>query len=554
MEFRILGPLEVLVDGRKLPLASKKQRALLAVLLLNAGQIVSRDRLLDALWEESPPASGIAALRVHVSELRKLLDEDREGGGSKTRLLTADPGYLVDVKRDEFDLNIFERLVEDGSRALGAGEIATASEVLGEAISLWRGPALADFTYDAFAQQAIGRLEELRLVALERKIEAELALGRHADLVPELEQLVSANPLTERLRGQLMLALYRADRQADALATYQDARRTMSDELGIEPGRALQELEQSILRRDSSLSPSAPDTPAPAATPAQPPAIEARDRSLLVVLESDASLDSMLGVAEPLAAHPPGELVLVRLVRDAGELGRATDAVHSRCEILEQRGTPTRGMAFTSASPGEDVTKLARQQDADLVLFGVAPDQLEERDLDTNLEAVLGAAPCDVALVATRAASVPTPDRILVPMGGAEHEWAAVEVGAWLASALDAPLALLGVEGTETEGGDASRLLGHASLAIQRVLRVAAKPQLIEPGDEAVVEAAGDAGVVVMGLSDRWRRDGLGATRLGVATKARAPTLIVRRGLRPGGLAPRASLTRFSWALSGQFG
>ena len=351
-----------------------------------------------------------------------------------------------------------------------------------------------------------------------------------------------------------MLALYRADRQADALATYQDARRTMSDELGIEPGRALQELEQSILRRDSSLSPSAPDTPAPAATPAQPPAIEARDRSLLVVLESDASLDSMLGVAEPLAAHPPGELVLVRLVRDAGELGRATDAVHSRCEILEQRGTPTRGMAFTSASPGEDVTKLARQQDADLVLFGVAPDQLEERDLDTNLEAVLGAAPCDVALVATRAASVPTPDRILVPMGGAEHEWAAVEVGAWLASALDAPLALLGVEGTETEGGDASRLLGHASLAIQRVLRVAAKPQLIEPGDEAVVEAAGDAGVVVMGLSDRWRRDGLGATRLGVATKARAPTLIVRRGLRPGGLAPRASLTRFSWALSGQFG
>ncbi|MGI9659117.1 MAG: BTAD domain-containing putative transcriptional regulator [Gaiellaceae bacterium] len=554
MEYRILGPLEVVVEGRTLPLASKKQRALLAVLLLRAGQVVSRDRLIDALWEESPPASGVAALRVHISELRKLLDQDDDGRGSKTRLQTVDPGYRLDIAGDLFDLKTFETLVEDGGKALGEGQIEAASEALGDAVSLWRGPALADFTYDGFAQQAIGRLAELRLVALERQVEAELALGRHADVIPELEQLVSAHPLRERLRGQLMLALYQADRQADALATYRDGRRVMSDELGIEPGYALQELEQSILRQDRSLTPAGRVTPAPSATPAQEPAIEERDRSLLVALASDANLDSMLSIAEPLATRPPGELVLVRLVHHADELGPATDVIHSRCEDLEQRGTPARGMAFVSTSPGADVTQLARHQDADLVLFGVATEQLEQPDLDTSLEAVLGAAPCDVALVATREGSVPTPDRVLVPMGGAEHEWAAVEVGAWLASALDAPFVLLGVEGREADAGDASRLLGHASLAVQRVLRVAAKPQLIAPGDDAVVEAAGESGVVVMGLSDRWHRDGLGATRLGVATKTRAPALIVRHGLRPGGLAPRGSLTRFTWALSGRFG
>jgi DNA-binding SARP family transcriptional activator/tetratricopeptide (TPR) repeat protein len=232
MEFRILGPLEVLENGRTVDLGGAKQRALLAILLLHANEVVSTDRLIDALWEDEPPETGRKALQVYVSQLRKAL--------GKERLQTRAPGYLLRVEEEEFDLRRFPGLVASGR--------------LGEALALWRGPALQEFTYQRFAQSEIGRLEELRLACLEDRIEADLAAGRHGALVGELEVLVSEHPLRERLRGQLMLALYRSGRQAEALDAYQDARRALVDELGIEPSPELRELEMAILRQDASLS------------------------------------------------------------------------------------------------------------------------------------------------------------------------------------------------------------------------------------------------------------------------------------------------------------
>lgn len=235
MEFRILGPLEVTADGRALDLGGHKQRTLLALLLLQANRVVSSDRLIEALWEEDPPGTAAKALQVHVSQLRKLVGRER--------LETRAPGYLLRVGPDELDLERFERLQEEGR--------------LDDALALWRGAPLADFAYQRFADAAIARLEELRLSCLEERIDRDLARGRHAELVGELDALVREHPLRERLRGQLMLALYRSGRQADALDVYRDARAALVDELGIEPGRELRERHQAILEQDPELDPAA---------------------------------------------------------------------------------------------------------------------------------------------------------------------------------------------------------------------------------------------------------------------------------------------------------
>jgi DNA-binding SARP family transcriptional activator len=243
VEFRILGPLEVFADGQALALGAAKQKALLAILLLRANRVVPSDELIDALWEEQPPETAPKALQVYVSQLRKALGRDR--------IVTRAPGYLIRVEPGELDLERFERLVGEGGR-----------DRLAEGLALWRGLPLADFAYERFAQLEIARLEELRLIATEERIEAELALGRHAGLVGELETLVAEHPLRERLRAQLMLALYRSRRQAEALEAYQHARRALVEELGIDPGRALRELEQAILRQDPALDLAAEAEPA----------------------------------------------------------------------------------------------------------------------------------------------------------------------------------------------------------------------------------------------------------------------------------------------------
>lgn len=253
MEFRILGPLEVEVDGRPLPLGGSKQRALLALLLLHANEVVSRDTLIDELWGGSPPDSGRTALQVHVSQLRKLLDPDATRGDQEL-LMTRSPGYVLRVRQESIDLGRFEALVEAGRSTLASGNPEQAREHLACALELWRGRALADLEDVPFAQAEAHRLEELRLMALEERLDADLALGRHAELIPELERLVAQEPLRERLRGQLMLALYRSGRQAEALDVYRKARRDLAEELGLEPGEALQKLERAILNQDPALS------------------------------------------------------------------------------------------------------------------------------------------------------------------------------------------------------------------------------------------------------------------------------------------------------------
>jgi DNA-binding SARP family transcriptional activator/DNA-binding beta-propeller fold protein YncE len=252
MYYRVLGPLEIEDHGELLPLGGAKQRALLAVLLLHANEVVSRDVLIEDLWGERGRPGSVHSLEVHVSRLRKVLRK-----GEDQRLVTQPTGYQLNVAADEVDLLCFERLLEDGRLALRSGGALEASKTLREALSLWRGRAFEDVAYESFAQVEIERLEERRLEALEERIDADLALGHHAELGAELEALVRQHPLRERLRGQLMLALYRSGRQVEALAGYQDARRELVEELGIEPGHALRQLEHAILRQDPTLDPSA---------------------------------------------------------------------------------------------------------------------------------------------------------------------------------------------------------------------------------------------------------------------------------------------------------
>jgi predicted ATPase/DNA-binding SARP family transcriptional activator len=252
MDFRILGPLEVVDDGRTVALGGAKQRALLAVLLLHANQVVSRDRLVDDLWGERAPETVSTSLHGYVSQLRKAL-EPRGGEKQYQVLVTRAPGYLLRVDPERFDLRRFEQLLREGKSELAEGDAHSASSKLAEALALWRGPPLAELGSAPFASVEGLRLQELRLSALEERIEAELALGCHAEIVGELETLVAEHPLRERLRGQLMLALYRSGRQAEALETYRRSRQRLVEELGIEPSRSLQDLERAILTHDDAL-------------------------------------------------------------------------------------------------------------------------------------------------------------------------------------------------------------------------------------------------------------------------------------------------------------
>jgi DNA-binding SARP family transcriptional activator len=245
MEFRILGPLEVRDGDRTIPLAGGRQRALLALLILNANETVSIDRLVDDLWGDLAPPTASKVIQNHVSRLRRALADGL--------LVTRSSGYALELAPGQLDLDRFEELLEQGRHALASGDARGAAELLGRALDLWRGPPLAEFAFEPFARTAIARLEERRLVVLEERIEADLALGRHADLVGELEALIAKDPLRERLRGHLMLALYRSGRQSEALRAYQEARRTLVEELGIEPGPDLQQLERAILQQESAL-------------------------------------------------------------------------------------------------------------------------------------------------------------------------------------------------------------------------------------------------------------------------------------------------------------
>ena len=252
MDFRILGSLEALEDGRPLAVEGAKQRALLALLVIHANQPLATERVIDELWGEHPPARAAKAVQIHVSRLRKALDRSAANGGGL--LLIREHGYELRVDPEGIDARRFERLVSEGRRELIGSRAERAVVLLEEALSLWHGPPLAEFAYERFAQEEITRLDELRVGALEELIEAKLALGRHAEVLGALEQLIREHPYRERLRAQLMLALYRCERQAEALQAYQDARTTLVEELGIEPGQRLRELERAILAQDPDLA------------------------------------------------------------------------------------------------------------------------------------------------------------------------------------------------------------------------------------------------------------------------------------------------------------
>jgi DNA-binding SARP family transcriptional activator len=296
MDFRILGPLEAVDDGHALPLGGSKQRAVLAVLLLHANETVTTDRLIDELWGEHPPATAAKTLQNYVSRLRKAL-VDGVGEGRHGMLVTREHGYELQLDPERLDAHRFERLSAEGRSELAAGRPEPAVSELEEALSLWRGPPLADLAYEPFAQREIARLEDLRAGTLELLIEAKLALGGHSEVISQLEALVAEHPYRERLRAQLMIALYRSDRQADALQAYQDARRQLVGELGIEPGERLRELERAILAQDPALAVRVgPDDGAPAS---RAPLAAELPTGVVTFLLTDIENSSGLWEAEP---------------------------------------------------------------------------------------------------------------------------------------------------------------------------------------------------------------------------------------------------------------
>jgi DNA-binding SARP family transcriptional activator len=534
LQFRILGPVEVVRADAAVRLGGPLERTVLAYLLLHANRAVERDRLIDELWPADPPESAVNVLQTYVSRLRRTLPPDR--------LLTRPPGYVLRVEPGELDLHEFERLLQAGRSALSSGDAEAALAALRLALGLWRGAPLRDVVPDGFARSEAGRLDELRLAALEDRLEAELALWRHGQIVGELDALVAEHPLRERLRAQLMLALYRSGRQPEALAAYRDLRARLADELGIEPSQPLRDLERAILRQDPRLE----------ETPEVDP--DARGRTVLVGCFDEDAFEPLLSVAEPLARHRSGELVLVRLVADASELDAAARTAGERRAFLGERDIRAWSTAFTSTEPAQDILRFADDSNVALVLVGALGRVDQDGRLDDELAFLLEHAPCDAAVLVgmPRAAQLDEAAPVLVPFGGSEHEWAAAEIGAWIAKAESRPLRLAGTAAA-ADGGrrDASRLLASVALLVQHVVDVDAEPALAPAGPDGLAVLAEEARVVLLGLPDGWGERGIGRTRAELTRRVTAPTLLVRGGVRPGVLAQAEGLTRFTWTITG---
>jgi DNA-binding SARP family transcriptional activator len=530
LEFRILGPLEVVGEHGPLRLGGPRQRATLAILLLNVNRVVSVDRFADDLYAGAAPVTAVTQVQRQVSELRKAL-------GAESMIETRSPGYLIRLLPEQLDLDRFERLTDEAGHALSREEARLATDLLREALGLWRGAPLADLSYEPFARASIERLEEIRLAAVEQRIEADFALGRHADLVAELEQLVAEHPLRERFRGQLMLALYRSGRQAEALDVYREAREALVAELGIEPTTALRKLQQAILAQDRSLD-LAELSAAGIGRAVEP------DRAVLVLPSDDDRLDRPLAIAEHFAALPGRELIIARLVSDESALARAVSALNVRRTSL---APGARTAAFTTLEPGRDAVRLATAYDVDLVLID-APGGLDGDRVPDDLVTLLEGSPADVAVLAGD--EMRRGSGIFVPFGGGDHDWAALELAAWLSSRAGIPLRLVGTKAEPHRAQrDASRLLADASLAVQRVVGVDTEPLLVEPTVESLVAAVEDATVVAVGISPRWRQEGIGDIRRALVRRPSPSTLLVHRGPRPSGLAPREPRTRFTWSI-----
>lgn len=520
LDFRILGPIEVVESDGSIRLGGPRQRATLAILLLEANRVVSVERLAEDLYAGAAPVTAVTQVQRQISDLRKVLP--------KQVIETRSPGYMIHVLTEQLDLNRFERQAENATQLLARGEAQRAAELLRDALALWRGAPLADLAYESFAQSAIERLDEIRLAALEQRIEADLALGRHRELVAELEQLTSEQPTRERFRAQLMFALYRSGRQPEALDVYRNTRETLMREFGIEPTPRLRELERAILTQDPALDLGG--------------AVEA-DRAVLVLSADEVELDELLAIAEPLASTEPRELIVARLLADESSLATTAASLTARCTSLSANA---RSAVFTIDGLARDTVRLARTYDVELVLLGLS--QVEDA-LPNDLAEILDTSPADVALLAGHV-DVARGDGVFVPFGGSEHDWAALELGAWLALSTKAPLRLVGTSADpRRDRRDASRLLADASLSVQRLVGVGAEPLLAEPTEDGLIAVVEPATLVVVGISPRWRSEGIGAVRRALVKHAAPPTLLVHRGPRPGGIAPRGSRTRFTWSI-----
>jgi peptide/nickel transport system substrate-binding protein len=345
MEFRILGPVEVRLNGGPLALGGPKQRALLALLLLHANEVVSRDRLIDALWGERPPPSVNQSVDSYVSRLRRVLGHDR--------LLRRPPGYVLVLDPGELDLARFEELVAAAREASSRGDAAEASSTLRIALALWRGPALADVLYEPFASGEAEQLEERRLLALEERIDADLAAGQGQELVPELEVLVQEHPLRERLLGQLMLALYRGGRHGDALAHLQVARQRLAGELGLEPGPQLRELERRILRHDPELAP-VKRRPPPSGRPRRRGAIAAA--ATIVVAGATAGIVLALGSSKPSQRVDVGVSRLAAVAMDSGDVTGMTALARAPAAVASGMGS-----LWVAEASGQTVSRIDPQ-------------------------------------------------------------------------------------------------------------------------------------------------------------------------------------------------
>ncbi len=407
VEFGLLGTLEVTDGGRAVVISAPKQRALLVALLLRANQVVSVDRLLDELWGEQPPPQALAALQAYVSRLRRALEPHRPPRAPATLLVSRAPGYLLVVDRDRYDVTRFEDSVRNGTALLAAGQAAEAHHTLSAALNLWRGPAIAEFAGEPFAEADAARLEELRTAAVEARIEAAMALGRHGETVAELERLVVEYPLRERLWAALMLASYRAGRQAEALSAFRSCRTILIEQFGLEPGPALRALEQQILEQAPDLDwrPSAPEpnlppvvAPPPSAAPVRTQArpligresqLELLDASLRQALDGSPTLALLTGdagigksrLAEELAAR-------ARLARALVLCGRCFDGADAppfwpwtqalRTALADHRPVVESALA-ASGSTAEHLAPVLPELAATTGLSGVGADQGQAR-------------------------------------------------------------------------------------------------------------------------------------------------------------------------------